>query len=419
MKPFKAVLTGTDINSYGVARSLHEAYGTKSVAFGAAELLPVRRSAIVECHANPKFRDNDVFVRSLVDYAKQNPDIPLILFAGSEDYIRQIFRNRDALLPYYHIPYFTTDFGISLQDKPNFFKVCDEAGLDYPKSRLIDKDTPDEEMDSFLEFPVVLKPSETSDFFAMHFEGKEKCYIVETPEQLRAIRKRIYDAGYMHPMILQEYVPGDESNEYSVNGYIDPDGNLRALGFGRALFEEPDPTQRGNHLIIAGVHEDERDALIPICKKFVEATGFRGLLNFDFKRDPRNGRFRLFEVNLRQGRSSYYATMAGANLPAIVVDTIVNKTPFEKTVIGDKPFVWVQASPKLCRAHLEGEPADRFDEMAVLGPLSHTMTYEGDSSFFRKLAVKKNLRLLDEELGKPGKEYYNPHRALLTKKRDQ
>ena len=38
MKEFQPVILGTDINSYGMARAFHEAYGLVSTAFGHYQL---------------------------------------------------------------------------------------------------------------------------------------------------------------------------------------------------------------------------------------------------------------------------------------------------------------------------------------------------------------------------------------------
>ena len=56
---------------------------------------------------------------------------------------------------------------------------------------------------------------------------------------------------------------------------------------------------------------------------FLEEIGYVGFANIDMKFDRRTGRYLLFEINPRQGRSSYFVRSAGINLMQVFADDVV------------------------------------------------------------------------------------------------
>ena len=58
-------------------------------------------------------------------------------------------------------------------------------------------------------------------------------------------------------------------------------------------------------------------------KEFMEKIDFKGLAELDIKYDYRDKKYKILEINARQGRCSYYVSAAGYNLVKYVVDDLV------------------------------------------------------------------------------------------------
>lgn len=395
---FQPVIIGTDLNAYGVARTFHMAYGVVSKIFGNKKLLMVDHSKICDVTEVEGFTQDAVMVHTLIQYAKEHPEKKLILFAASEQYVFRILSHYTALQDYYIIPYTKPELGLLLSDKMNFYEYCETYQLAYPKALEIKRETY-EEFTTDLSFPLVLKPSESSDYFDLSFEGKEKAYILQDASALKKALKDIYGHGYGHNMILQEYVAGDVSNEYVMNVYADQKGKVRLMSLGRILIEDPQPDMRGNYVAIVSPQKDPRvTKLYEDIKRFLETIEFTGIANFDFKVDDKDGLFKVFEINMRQGRSSFFSTLAGANLAVPIVEDLVFGKALEGTLYGADPFIWTNCFDKTFFRLVKTYQPALYDELISMENIGNTLFYAEDLSLRRKMLLNKYFKRYDERL---------------------
>ena len=315
-----SVLLGADLNSYSVARAFSEYCGAVSYAFGKYPLGATNHSDIVNFILEEGLSDDSVTISLLVSFAEAHSGEELYLFGCTDEYAEMIIRNRAALSEYYFCPCVTADMAETLGTKESFYSMCEKYGIPYPKTFIL---RPDGEADSLSEeilgfsYPVIIKPSHSSSYWKHPFDGMKKVYCAKNEDEAKAIAGKIFGAGYEESLIIQDMIPGGDDRMYVLTCYSGTDGKAKKACLGHVLLEEHTPKGLGNHTaVITENHPEITDILI----KFLDEIGYMGFSNFDIKYDSRDGKFKVFEVNLRQGRSNYYVTSAGQNIAKTVID---------------------------------------------------------------------------------------------------
>lgn len=331
---FIPVLLGSDVNVYGMARSFHEAYGIPSVAIGKGRLGATSNSRIVSVEVvEPNLEDDEVFCDTLIKFASRYPkEQTLLLVPCGDNYIKLLVRNQDKLRPYYRFECIDEELLMRLSIKESFYKVCTEHGFAFPKTTTCTFENYKTVTLPF-DFPVIIKPSNSVAYWNCKFPHKKKVFIAENKQEFDAILNAIYGSSYKDHLILQEYIPGDDSNMRVMNCYSGKDKKVKLIALGNALLEEHSPEGIGSYAAIINSVDNE---LSERMKNFLEDIGYIGFSNFDMKYDPRDGQYKLFEMNLRQGRSSFFVTAAGYNLAKFLVDDVIYNKPMDCVVASNK-----------------------------------------------------------------------------------
>ena len=379
---FIPVLLGTDANAYGMARSFYEAYGLKSLAIGKGALVATANSRIVSVEVQePRLEEDDVFVETLRKFADRFPGRTLLLVPCGDNYIKLLVRNQDKLRDCYRFECISENLLMRLSMKESFYRVCEEYGFSFPKTDSCTAQNYKEHRPAF-GFPMIIKPSNSVAYWNCSFPHKKKVFVAENEEEYRKILDAIYGSSYQDTLILQEYIPGDDSQMRVMNCFCGHDGKVRLISLGNALLEEHTPEGIGSYAAIINGYDEE---LSERMKRFLEDLHYVGFANFDMKLDPRDGTYKLFEMNLRQGRSSYFVTAGGYNLAQFLVeDVLLHKE--QPCVIANKKVLWTIIPKKVIFKYVKDETLKQEARQLIRdGKFIQSMYFKKDAGLKRTL----------------------------------
>lgn len=394
MKQFQPILLGSDINAYGMARAFHEAYGITSVAFAHFQLSPTKFSTIVKVNIIEHFDDPTVFRDQMVRIGKEmtraHPDTTLLVIPCGDVYANLLSRFGNELRQYFAFHRLDPALNHQLSYKNTFYETCEQYHLPYPKTKVITEAgvARRDYEDLPFAYPVAMKPVDSAAWLDIDFPGRKKAFIFNTPQELDTIINRSYQAGYHAAMVIQDFIPGDDSRMRVLNAYVDQHHRVRMMFLGHPLLEDPTPEAVGNY---AAIIPDYNEPLFDTIRDFLEDIQYEGVANFDMKYDVRDNSYKLFEINLRQGRSSYFVTLNGYNLATYFVDDLVEDTAFDgNTVYAKGSKLWMEIPRSIFRDYVrDGDDKRRGLEMISRGDWGTTLEYGNDMSLLRRLMIHR------------------------------
>lgn len=315
------VLIGADLNCYNVARAFHEAYNVKSIAFGRYEIGATKNSNIIEFNIVEKINESDVLVETLIKLSDKLKDKKLILMGCTDEYAELIIDNKEKLKGRYIMPYIDKELKEKLISKDVFYGMCEKFNLPYPKTYIYSKDDNVENVN--FTYPIIVKPADSIAYWHNEFENMKKAYLVNDITEFKEVVNLIYSSGYGENLIIQDFIPGDDSKMRVLTAYSDKNGKVKMMCLGHVLLEEHTPKGIGNH---AAIITEFNERIMLKFKDFLESINYVGFSNFDIKYDERDNEYKVFEINLRQGRSNYYVTGSKNNIAECIVnDYVLNK----------------------------------------------------------------------------------------------
>ncbi|HYY04241.1 MAG TPA: hypothetical protein VE736_10185 [Gaiellaceae bacterium] len=246
------------------------------------------RSRYAEPHVAPE-RHGEEYVRFLERLGAG------VVFPTHDDDLATIARHRRRLT--LTCPFPGWDVLGRVQDKREQVAAAARAGVSAPRTA----DAPTAEFG----FPVLVKPAQAPEFRRRFGVKAFRC---ESNAELDAAFERAHD---FRPLV-QEWIPGGDETLYTLGSYVAEDGRALGLFSGRKLRQTP--RSIGTARVAEAVWVDE---VVEQGLALVRELGLWGISQVEFKRDPRDGTFKLIEVNPRLWEWHGLAAACGVDLPLI------------------------------------------------------------------------------------------------------
>jgi D-aspartate ligase len=333
---FDVVLLGTDIGIYALARAFHERYGLTSTVISRVVAGPINWSSFIETVelGEDAQRADTLAALERVGTERKAAGRTTLLLSNADSFSRMLSEQAEWLSQWYVVPAVDGPVLDMIADKIEFGRVCEELGIPVPRTLVQDFGTADDPgwaPDTVdLTFPVVAKPAVGAAYEGLRFEGKNKIYKVDTPEELLDIFARVRGAGFRDRFVVQELIPGDDTAMRSITAYVDQRGEVTLLATAQVLLQEHQPLAIGNPAAMVTTPYPD---LMEQAARLLQHVGYRGFANFDVKVDPRDGVAKFFEVNPRIGRNNYYVTAAGANVAEFITGDLIQGRELDQVVV--------------------------------------------------------------------------------------
>jgi len=382
----KVLIIGTDINAYYMSRCYHELTGKKADTIGnrAIPYTKISNPIVIE-----NFNNKENFKNALIEYGEKNKEYKILLIATSDLYVKMVAEEKDLLEKYYIFNYPEINIVNNLLVKEVFYNEYKNMGIDMPKTYIYkcnQNHDIKEIKNNFKEYPIIIKPSDGVEYHALD-TVLDKVYKVYNDEELENTILKIEKAGYNKNLIIQEFIPGDDSALFDSIFYVGKNKKAQIATFAQIGLQERTPTGIGNCTVLVNGFDEHgyKEELIYKLKDFLEKIGYQGFAEFDMKYDCRDGKYKVLEINPRQSRSGYYVCGTGHNLVKYLIDDLIydKKKEFkiikEKLVLTFVPKIIIKKYIDNC--NLKKEIKALIKNKKIVNPL----IYKKDNSLKRKL----------------------------------
>jgi|GEM_PF-239072 len=311
------LVMGGYVNGYSIIRELHEQGVRDIILFDTDKNLAaysnrIRRFVQIEASA-PSLRQ--ALARLHEEYER------IVVYPTSEKHLLLLHQLREEIAGYCFLPFNPHNLLESIS-KINQYAHCEKAGVPVPKSvRLLQPS--DLSRVQEVPFPLIVRPSHPPQGDSFHH------LVVRSREsfvQYEPLLESLLARGVA--LLASEVIPGDSSNIYAYVGYRDRNGRILNEWIGKKLSQYPD-----RYGVFASASNQAPAEVLMQGRKLLEAMNLHGIAEAEFKQDPRDGRYKLIEINLRSTMWNRVGFLSGVHiLYTQYLDAIGDHTEKEEQV---------------------------------------------------------------------------------------
>jgi len=232
--------------------------------------------------------DSDDLADFLIALGKTQNLAGWLVLPSNDHAVLTLSRNKRSLIEHFKVITPGLDIIENIYDKSRLLNVAETVGVPAPGTFYAD----DQGVDDFpLSFPVLTRGRFGLDFYKA--TGR-KAFLARDIVELRRQLSYINKTFSVQKTLTQELIPDDGTNKTVSFTAFCVDGEIKAYWMGEKLREHP--IRFGTATFARSIYVKEcYTRSVPLLK----ALGYTGVCEVEYLKDPRDGIYKLIEVNAR------------------------------------------------------------------------------------------------------------------------
>lgn len=269
------------------------------------------REQLIVPHYSEK---EEELLKYLIDYGKKQEAKP-VLFPCADSYVEFIDSHLDDLRKYYLLNMTEQGLWSRIMDKETLHNLASQYNVLVPETISPLDDDFEEKVISVIGFPCIVKPVDSPSFVSKFRVKMFKCYNIE---ELKLAVEKAHSSSF--EVIVQRIIPGFDDHVYTLDAYLDQNSKVTHWLTCQKLRQYPI-----NFGASAYTRQKYVQELYDIGRPFLEAIGYKGFAEIEFKKDEKTGKFYLIEVNVRTTTLNTLLRKCGINFPLIAYNELTGK----------------------------------------------------------------------------------------------
>jgi D-aspartate ligase len=248
-------------------------------------------------------RDERKTVEAVLEVGRRFGFRNWVLFPTRDETVAAFSRHRAELSEFFRVPTPDWDTVKWAWNKKNTYELAGKLNIPCPQT--FNPQSEDELEALRAKLPLAVKPAVKENFF---YATGAKAWRAQTIDELRQIYRKATRFISSQEILVQQIIPGDGSRQVSYCAFF-CNGQTHGSLVARRARQHPREFGRA----ATYVETIELPFIEELSQRFLKAIDYYGLVEFEFKHDPRDGEYKLLDVNARSWGFHSLGSAAGVD----------------------------------------------------------------------------------------------------------
>lgn len=302
-----AVVIGGDFQGLGIVRSLGR-HGVPVCVIDDERSIARYSRYTTHTERVANLHDERQTVDIILDVGRRRGLEGWVLYPTRDETVAAFSRYRSQLTEWFRVP--TPDWSIVkwAWDKRNTYQLAQDLGIPTPQTWY--PHNLDDLQGIEAELPLVIKPAIKEHFL---YATKAKAWRINSRQELTDRFKQAVSLVGPGEAMIQELIPGNGQQQFSYCAFFKDN---HVVGSMVAQRHRQHPPEFGRASTF--VETLDLPLLEALSERFLQAINYYGLVELEYKLDPRDGQYKLLDVNARTWGYHALGQQAGVDFPYLL-----------------------------------------------------------------------------------------------------